>query len=189
MTPKSPILCYVTGRFTLPGGEGALPAAIRSALDAGVDWIQIREKTLPTRGLLELTRSAVHHASEKAAGRAQIILNDRLDVALAAAAQGVHLAGMSMPVSEVQRWLQSSQASTPRTPTAAEPPRVPPSFLVGRSCHSLLEAQQAERDSASYVILGPIFSTPSKLGLGEPLGVERLGEVCGTLRIPVLAIG
>ncbi len=174
MTPKSPILCYVTDRFTLPGGEGALAAAIRSALDAGVDWIQIREKTLPTRRLLELARGAVQHASEKAAGRAQIILNDRLDVALAAA-HGVHLGGMSMPVADVQRWLRSHAPM--------------PGFLLGRSCHSLLEAQQAQRDGASYVILGPIFSTPSKLEFGPPLGLARLAEVCRALRIPVLAIG
>lgn len=188
MTPKSPILCYVTDRSTLPGGEDALAAAIRSALDAGVDWIQIREKTLPTRRLLELARGAVQHASEKAAARPRIILNDRLDVALAAAAHGVHLGGMSMPVSEVQRWLRSSPATEPRTPPDA-PVRVPAGFLLGRSCHSLLEAQQAQRDGASYVILGPIFSTPSKLAFGPPLGVARLGEVCRALRIPVLAIG
>ncbi|MGH9780014.1 MAG: thiamine phosphate synthase [Candidatus Acidiferrales bacterium] len=188
MTPKPPILCYVTDRFAL-GGEAALPAVIRSALAAGLDWIQIREKTLPTRRLLELTRRAVQDAHDAGADGPRIIVNDRLDVALAAAAHGVHLAGMSMPVSEVQRWLRSSQAFTPRTPTAAEPARVPPGFLVGRSCHSLMEAQQAERDGASYVILGPIFSTPSKLELGEPLGVARLAEACRALRIPVLAIG
>lgn len=175
MTAKPPILCYVTDRSSLPGGEDALAAAIRCALNAGVDWIQIREKTLPTRRLLELARGAVQHASEKCTGRAQIILNDRLDVALAAPAHGVHLGGMSMPVADVQRWLRSHAPM--------------PGFLLGRSCHSLLEAQQAERDGASYVILGPIFSTPSKLAFGPPLGLARLAEVCRTLRIPVLAIG
>ncbi|MGH9858792.1 MAG: thiamine phosphate synthase [Candidatus Acidiferrales bacterium] len=189
MSPESPILCYVTDRVTLPGGEAALAAAIRSALDAGMHWIQIREKTLPTRRLLELTRGAVQHAGETAAGRARIILNDRLDVALAAAAHGVHLGGMSMPVAEVHRWLRSSPVPAPRTPAADAPARVPPGFLLGRSCHSLPEAQQAQRDGASYVILGPIFSTPSKIEFGEPLGLARLAEVCRALRIPVLAIG
>jgi thiamine-phosphate pyrophosphorylase len=170
-----PILCYVTERQALRAapGEDALHALLRrvSLVEAaGVDWIQLREKDLDARPLLELTCTAV-----KSAPVTRIFINDRLDVALAARAAGVHLGGESLPVAKVAQWKKERRA--------------PADFLIGASCHSLEDARAAERDRADYVFFGPVFSTPSKLQYGPPQGLACLAEVCRAVRIPVLAIG
>lgn len=176
MTPV-PLLCYVTDRRALstPGEMVRREEVVRiarAAIGTGVDWVQIREKKLPTQALLELVRQVVAAA---AGSSTKILVNDRLDVALAAGATGVHLGGESMPV-EAARKLCAEVVDAK-------------AFLVGRSCHSLDEARQAERDGADYVFFGPVFATPSKAQYGSPQGVERLAEVCRALRIPVIAIG
>ncbi len=172
-----PLLCYVTDRRALAGAAAgeAVPALlerIRLATSAGLDWIQIREKDLTGRALLDLTRGAVARAEG-----ARVLVNDRLDVALAARAGGVHLGEASLPAADVVRWRRSS------------PEAFPPEFRIGVSCHSLEAAQAAERDAADYVIFGPVYQTPSKLAYGAPQGLERLAAVCRAVRIPVLAIG
>jgi thiamine-phosphate pyrophosphorylase len=136
-----------------------------------VDWVQLREKDLEGRALFELARQAVSAAGSQA----RVIVNDRLDVALAASAGGVHLGGQSLPIAPVVRWLAVRAA--------------PRGFLIGASCHSLAEAQEAERSSADYLFFGPVFATPAKLSFGPPQGLDRLEEVCRAVRIPVLAIG
>ncbi len=167
-----PILCYVTDRGALGADAGdALLAAILRAAAAGVDWVQIREKDLSARALLELARAAVATAGSSAS----ILVNDRLDVALAAGAAGVHLGNESVPVGEVARWCNRGHA--------------PRGFLIGRSVHQLTEAVDAERAGADYIFFGPVFATPSKLAYGPPQGISRLAEVCRAVRIPVLAIG
>ncbi len=178
---RKPILCYVTDRGSLsgssPGAEALsrLGGVISRAIAAGVDWIQIREKDLSAAALVELT----HDAVEWAAGRARILVNDRLDIALAAGAGGVHLGEKSLPAESVVRWLRAPENAA----------RVPPNFLVGVSCHSLEAALAAERAGADYVIFGPVFETPSKAAFGPPQGLARLTEVCCQVKIPVLAIG
>lgn len=139
------------------------------AAGAGVDWIQIREKDLGGRALFDLVSAVVAQAAP-----ARILVNDRLDVALAAGAAGVHLGGEGLPVGPVRGWCGAG---------------APKGFLVGKSCHSLEEARLAEREGADYVFFGPVFATPSKLAFGPPQGIERLGEVCRALRIRVVAIG
>jgi len=104
-----------------------------------------------------------------------VIVNDRLDVALAAGAAGVHLGRESLGAREVVSWCRGGHA--------------PAEFLVGVSCHSLAEAREAERAGAGYIFFGPVFDTPSKRGMGEPQGLARLGEICRVVKIPVLAIG
>lgn len=166
-----PVLCYVTDRSQLAGGR-KLSETIGAAIAAGVDWVQIREKDWPTRELLAL----VHEAVARAAGQTtRILVNDRLDAALAAGAHGVHLGSESMPVKEVVRWCRKSH--------------LPENFLIGASCHSVQEVAAAEQDGASYAILGPVFATPSKERFGPPLGVQVLAEACRAVKIPVLAIG
>ena len=150
-----------------------LLAVVRRAVAAGVDWIQIREKDLPARPLAELARSAVAAAHGTAT---HILVNDRLDVALATGAAGVHLSEQSLPVAVVERWR--------RAPGCALT-----GFRVGASCHSLAAAVEAERAGADYIFFGPVFATPSKAAYGPPQGLERLAEVCRSVRIPVLAIG
>jgi thiamine-phosphate pyrophosphorylase len=181
---ENPIVCYVTDRKSLSEDDAlsALRARIRIAIAAGVDWVQIREKDLPARELLALACEAV--AATEAAkpqraatgmGAARVIVNDRLDMALAAGAAGVHLGGESVPVAEVVRWCRGGNA--------------PAGFLVGRSCHGVEDARAAERAGANYVIYGPVFDTPSKRGFGPPQGIARLKEVCAAVKIPVIAIG
>lgn len=175
MTSRQPILCYVTDGASLGGDEAALSRMIHTAIRAGVDWIQVREKTTPAQALLQLVRAAVAQPERKT----RILVNDRLDIAIAAGADGVHLSGSSLPVANVVEWLRKEAAHL----------RVAQDFLVGRSCHSLGEAQRAESQGASYIVFGPVFSTPSKVQYGAPQGVERLAEVCSAVHIPVLAIG
>lgn len=169
-----PILCYVTERRAFATGDPteAVLRKCREAIAAGVDWIQIREKDLPTCALLALARRAVDAARGSAT---RILVNDRLDVSLAASAAGVHLGGESLPVAEVVRWRQQGHAPT--------------DFLIGASCHSSAEAVAAESAGADYLFFGPVFASPAKLPYGPPQGLERLGEVCRRVRSPVLAIG
>jgi thiamine-phosphate pyrophosphorylase len=170
--PKKPIVCYVTDRKSLgagEGGEGVL-GKIRAAAAAGVDWVQIREKDLCGRDLLALVREAV-----AGCGSTRVIVNDRLDVALAAGASGVHLGRESLSAREVVRWCRGGNA--------------PSEFLVGVSCHRLQEACEAESAGAYYIFFGPVFDTPSKRGMGEPQGLARLAEICRSVAIPVVAIG
>ncbi len=160
-------LYYITDRTQLK--LQPLDACIRKAIAAGVDWVQIREKDLPARSLLNLTQAAVQQA-QAYSRRTRVMVNDRLDVALAAKADGVHLGSRSMPA-EVARRL------------------APEGFLIGISCHSLTEALSAEAAGADYILLGPIFETPSKLPYGPPLGIATLHEVTAQVTIPVIALG
>lgn len=157
---------YITDRKPL-GGADPLLAAIARNLALGVDYIQIREKDLPERELLELARAAL--ALPNPAGT-RILLNHRTDLALAAGAHGVHLTSDDVPVARVRA-------------VAA------PGFVVACSCHAVAEAVRAEACGADFVVFGPVFPTPSKLAYGEPVGLEKLGEACGAVRIPVLALG
>lgn len=154
---------------------GKVLARIRAAVAAGVDWVQIREKDLPARELLALARAAVRAAAEARSSKVRVIVNDRLDVALAAGAAGVHLGGESLPARDVVRWCRGGNA--------------PANFLVGVSCHALEQACEAEDAGASYVFFGPVFDTPSKRPFGPPQGVSKLAEVCRAVQIPVIAIG
>jgi thiamine-phosphate pyrophosphorylase len=185
MTPQArfarPIVCYVTDRKSL--GSAASTAGmlmkIRAAFAAGADWVQIREKDLPALEMLGLARDAVAAAksagSRERGGEARVIVNDRLDVALAAGAAGVHLGGESMPAREVVRWCRDGNA--------------PSEFLIGVSCHSFEEVRGAEAAGAGYVFFGPVFETPSKKPFGAPQGIARLAEICRRVRLPVIAIG
>jgi len=173
------ILCYVTDRRGLAPGDGpageavriaALERLIENAAAAGVDWIQIREKDLPGGTLEKVVRAAV----ARPAG-AKIMVNDRLDVALATGAGGVHLGARSLSISAVRAWLRLGNA--------------PAGFLVGASCHSLEDAAAAERAGADYLFFGPVFATPAKLEFGPPQGLDRLHEVAGGASMPVIAIG
>ncbi len=159
-------LYYITDRLQLK--KRSIESCISAAVGAGIDWVQIREKDLPARGVVAITEYAARRAAER--GKTRVIVNDRLDVALAANAQGVHLATRSMPAGVVRKL-------------------APKGFLVGVSCHSLEEAMAAEMAGANYLLLGPIFETPSKLNFGAPLGLEMLREVTGQISLPVFALG
>lgn len=193
--PKSgnpPLLCYVTDRSLLVGepaqGQKILRKKIAAAAAAGVDWIQIREKDLSGKELSTLAREAMKLAAANRAGvsprvaasppaqagHARILVNERLDIALAADTGGVHLGEQSLPPQEALRllkWLERKD------------------FLIGVSCHSPTAAKEAERAGADYLFFGPVFATPSKAAYGAPQGLDRLAEVCRAVTLPVLAIG
>lgn len=184
---KKPIVCYVTDWNSLIGTETGLTAEnaapgilqnIEMALGAGVDWVQVREKRLPAGQLLKLARWIVQLTKARSAATGQsarIIINDRLDVALAARADGVHLGRESSPAREVVRWFRAGNA--------------PDGFVIGVSCHSVEEAREAKNAEADYIFFGPVFETPSKVGLGTPQGIVKLREVCRAVPMPVIAIG
>jgi thiamine-phosphate pyrophosphorylase len=180
---RRPILCYVTDRRSLhvpsvPASPESLLHTVEAAVQAGIDWVQIREKDLSGRECAALTREALKHAAKSFAanGRsARILVNDRLDVALAERAGGVHLGENSLPVREAKRLVESRLLST--------------DFLVGVSCHSLDAAKSAAGDGVDYIIFGPVFATPSKAAYGTPQGLERLAAICRAVSIPILAIG
>jgi thiamine-phosphate pyrophosphorylase len=187
-----PLRCYVTDRRQLT--DRPLLASVEDALRAGVDWVQIREKDLSARELLALVRDALA-AAARVRPEARILVNDRLDVAIAADAHGVHLGGASMPVADVVRWCSNATGSPPAL-LPAQPDRSHSgpalrgvSFLIGVSCHSVEEVRRAQLDGAGYVFLGPIFATPAKMHYGPPLGLPMLEDACRSVTIPVLAIG
>jgi len=144
---------------------------IEQAVNAGMDWIQIREKDLSGRDLAEFAEHAIVRVGSSSA----VLVNDRVDVAFAVGASGVHLGEHSLPADEAKRFVSQRCAQA--------------KFIVGVSAHSLEGALQAERAGADYVIFGPVYATPSKAGFGKPQGAQRLQEVCRRLAIPVLAIG
>ncbi len=150
----------VTGR-SLCGGEDGLVAAVEAAVGGGVDAVQLREKDLPPDELLPLAG----RLREITLGRALLLVNGPLDVALAAAADGLHLPEAAPPV---------------------ERPR--PGFLVGRSVHSVEAARRAEAEGADYLIAGPVYQTRSHPGV-RPTGVSLIEEIASRVPIPVLAIG
>lgn len=169
----------MTDRHSLePGaagnGEANLTRRIEEAVRAGVDWVQIREKNLPARNLTDLARAAIAASERAGAGRARVLVNDRLDVAWAAGAAGVHAGESSLPIRELVEARRRFGGED---------------FLVGASCHSLQGVVSAAQDGADYVFFGPVYATPSKAGFGAPQGLAKLAQACEAVSIPVIAIG
>ncbi len=166
MTPKRPVLCLITDRRRPCSPEIVTQA--QAAADAGIDLFQIREPDLPDGVLFDLTRRVI----DATAGSAlRVLVNDRLDVALAAGAHGVHLRGNSFSASRAR-----TLASSP--------------FLIGRSVHSVDEAVAAEAAGGlDYLIFGTIFPTISKPAEHGLAGVGTLRAATQACRLPVLAIG
>jgi thiamine-phosphate pyrophosphorylase len=158
-------LCLVTDRHQTRGRD--LVAVVGECLHAGLPAVQLREKDLAAPALLRLAREL--RALAVGVG-ARLIVNDRIDVALAASADGVQRTHASLPVSDLVRVAEGR-------------------LRVGASVHSLDDAHDAERDGAEWVLFGPVYDTPSKRAYGAPQGPEALARVAGRLRIPVIAVG
>jgi len=181
--PPRPILCYVTDRRSLPLSTSAdahrlLFDSVERVAAAGVDWIQLREKDYSGREWEELVGESLGRIS-RAAAATRLLLNDRLDVALACGAGGVHLSENGIPVAEACRLRDDFFSSRGGKHD----------FLVGVSCHSLGAALGAARAGADYIYFSPIFFTPSKANYGPPQGLDRLKIVCRAVPVPVIAIG
>ncbi|MEK6716652.1 MAG: thiamine phosphate synthase [candidate division NC10 bacterium] len=148
------------------GGRDLLEV-VGQALRAGVRAVQLREKDLTTRDLYHLAGKLL--AVTREAGAA-LLINDRVDVAMALPADGVHLTRRSLPPKEARELLG-------------------PARLIGISCHSLAEVREAVDGGADFVVLGPIFETPSKMPYGAPLTTALLQQARAATTLPVLAIG
>lgn len=146
--------------------KGRLAERIEQACHAGVRMIQLREKGLSGKELYELA-SEIAQISRKYG--ATLLINDRVDIALAVDAGGVHLPENGLPVGLARKLIGSR--------------------LIGRSTHSLEGAISAENEGADYIIFGPVFETPSKVKFGPAQGLEKLEAVCKQVKIPVFAVG
>lgn len=158
-------LYVVSDRSQTNGRE--LTWVLEQALDGGVKAIQLREKDLSGRDLFNLAE-----AVRKLTGRygAKLLINERIDVALAVDADGVHLGKASIPIATARQL-------------------VGPERLIGASVHALAEAQQAEQAGADFVVFGPVYFTPSKAAYGAPQGLAPLRQVVEKTSRPVYAIG
>lgn len=130
----------------------------------GVTGFQVRDKHATTRELVALTRSVI--AAVRPAG-ATVIVDDRLDIVLATGADGVHLGADDLSVADARR--------------------LAPDLVVGATCRSSEDVERAAADGATYAGFGPVFTTTSKAGLPDPLGVAAIRPAVG--RLPLVAIG
>lgn len=155
---------YITDRLNSPL---SLLDCIEANARRGVDWLQIREKDLADRDLVALTRQAVARVAPYGT---KVLVNGRLDVALAAAAHGVHLPSDAPAPSDLR-------------------PAAPADFLMAVSTHALDEVQRAEREGADFVVFGPVYRTASKPGWANIPGLPGLQRACQAVDIPVAALG
>ncbi len=142
-------------------------AIAREAIRAGAPALQLREKGLPPRDALPLAR---HLRALTAEAGALLFVNDRLDLALAAGADGIHLGPGDLPVAAARRI-------------------APPPFVIGFSADEPATARHAVRSGADYIGCGAVYPTNSKSGTGQPIGLNRLKAVADAVPVPVVGIG
>ena len=140
---------------------------IEQAIDGGVGTVQLREKDLSTRDLYSLAKEIRGITERKGAN---LIINDRVDIATAVDADGVHLGWQSLEIDTVRRMIGQDK-------------------IIGFSAHSLEEAERAENSGADYISISPIFDTVNKDYFIEPLGVGEIGKIKAQINIPVIALG
>jgi thiamine-phosphate pyrophosphorylase len=165
MLPVDFRLLVVTDRHQTKGRP--LVPILQRVLAVGISMVQLRERDLSARELLTLAREV---QAVMASSRSQLLINDRIDIALALEGVGVHLRSNSLPVPVARQLLGAGR-------------------LLGVSVHGVEEARQAESQGADYIVLGPIYETPSKQLFGPPLGIHTLEKACGLVRIPIIGIG
>jgi thiamine-phosphate pyrophosphorylase len=158
-------LCLVTDRQQTAGRD--LLAVIEESLAAGLPAVQLREKDLGAGDLARLARAL--RAATVAHGAA-LIINDRVDVALAVGADGVQRTTVSLPIDDMLAIADKR-------------------LRVGASVHALAEAEAAAEAGADWIIFGPVYDTPSKRGYGAPQGLAALERVARAVSVPVIAIG
>ena len=158
-----PCLALVTDRRLCRGPS--LAEAVAQAVEGGANLVQLREKDLPAADLLALAERLRAVTQD----RALLVVNDRLDVALACDAEGVHLPEQGLPVEAARRLAGQG-------------------FVIGRSVHSVAEAVRAQEEGADYVQVGAIFASRSHPGQA-PAGLGLLETVVAAVSIPILAVG
>jgi len=158
-------LCLVTDRG-LSRGRTTIQI-VEAALCGGVTCIQLREKTCSTREFITQALSIKDHLKRH---NVPLIINDRVDIAQAVNADGVHLGQSDMPIEMAKTILKDS-------------------MIIGISAESLEDAVQAEKNGADYIGVSPIYATPTKTDAASPLGLERLREIRKSVKIPLVGIG
>lgn len=169
---RRPLVCVVTDRrrwFGLPEAAALarLDMLVQSAVDAGLALIQVRERDMEAGALYHLVRQFVACAVSSSSA---ILVNDRVDVAAATGAAGVHLRASSVPTERVRAVVSSDD-------------------VVGRSVHSPEAARIAGSEGASYVCFGTVFPSVSKPSTHRVAGLDALGRAVEACAAPVLAIG
>lgn len=148
-------------------GGRPLTEVVRRSLEGGVRAVQLREKDLSGAALYRLAAEMRRLTSDF---DARLIINDRLDIALAAEADGVHIGVNSLPLAAVRRVLGQGK-------------------IIGYSAHAIDEALRAQAGGADFVTFGPVYPTPSKAAYGVPCGVKNLADAVSVLEIPVIGLG
>lgn len=159
-------LLAVSDRLGLPDNR-SLVSAVDAALAGGCDAVQLREKDLPDAELVALAAELRVVTNRRGA---RLLINGRPDVAREIGADGVHLPSAAPDVDAARAALGGEG-------------------IVGVSAHSLAEVAAAHLQGADYVTFGPVFSTPSKVAFGEPMGIAALRNACASVPLPVFAIG
>jgi len=140
---------------------------VRAAVEGGVTCVQLREKECSTREFIEQALVVRDFLKDRGV---PLIINDRVDVALAVAADGVHLGQTDMPLTSAQKIVGDS-------------------MIIGISAESLADAVEAERNGADYLGVSPIYATPTKIDTAAPLGLEGLRAIREAVKLPLVAIG
>lgn len=159
---------YITSRhfWHSPDPLASLQSRVCDAFQAGVDYVQLREKDLSAAALRDLARRLLQLRGE---ARARLLVNSRVDVAVATGADGVHLPTTALPLAGLRA-------------------QIPQLQIVGVSCHNEQEVDEAVAAGADYLLVSPVFATPSKPD-AVPLGLERLKRICAQSSLPVFALG
>lgn len=149
------------------GHGDALRDRVAAAIRGGATIVQLRDKTATTRALIEQARALL--TITRAAG-VPLIINDRVDVALAVGADGVHLGVDDMPIADARRLLG-------------------PHAIIGGSPETPEDALRMQREGATYLGVGDVFGTPTKPDAGTPIGIAGLQRIIALVDIPVIGIG
>lgn len=166
MIKALPNLYLITDRHQIPNGQKFLKV-LEELLQAGVKMIQLREKDLSAAELYPLAkklRSLTHRYNSL------LLINDRIDLAQAIDADGVHLGNHSLPIKIARQLLGSNS-------------------IIGASTHSATEVESAHEQGADFITYGPVYFTSSKAPYGNPVGIQSLQQVCKTCKIPIYALG
>jgi thiamine-phosphate pyrophosphorylase len=158
-------LYLITGRAETLGRD--LACVVEEALCGGVGAVQLRDKGASSKELYKMASELRQITSRHGA---KLIINDRVDIATAVDADGVHIGAESLPIYKVRRLLGERK-------------------LVGVSCHNPIQAITAQETGADFITFGPVYYTASKASYGEPVGLEKLAQVTELLEIPVFALG
>ena len=165
LDPKTLSLYLCVGAASFDGRT--LAEILDAAIAGGVTMVQIREKDMCTRDFYDITCAALCITKAR---KVPLVVNDRLDIALASGADGIHIGQSDMPLEAVRRIAGGK-------------------LFIGVSAGTLEEALAAEKNGADYLGTGAVFPTLSKADAGDAIGLQRLAKICAAVSIPVVGIG